>query len=228
MVARKNVQKKVVKRKYAKKNKSVFKPIMAIARLPFPRVLKRTLRYMSEGVVLDPSVGGIAGDYVFSANGLFDPNISGTGHQPMGFDNIMAMYNTYHVLGSKISCTFTNNDTTYAQFVGISLKKDTTAIAAAQIEIEQGETVYRQITPVGGSNSTVTLSRGFSTKKHTGNKAVLGEDTLGGSSAGNPSAQYYFHVWADPNNGVNTGSVVAHVIIDYIAVFSDLKAISQS
>ena len=42
----------------------------------------------------------------FVANGAFDPNLTGVGHQPRGFDQFMAGYETFTVTGSKISVNF--------------------------------------------------------------------------------------------------------------------------
>ncbi len=50
---------------------------------------------------INPTTGAPA-TYVFSCNGLYDPNITGTGHQPHGFDQLMQNYKNYQVLSSSI------------------------------------------------------------------------------------------------------------------------------
>jgi len=42
-------------------------------------------------VGLNPAIGAAAG-YVFNLNSLHDPNTSGVGHQPTGFDQLIAIY----------------------------------------------------------------------------------------------------------------------------------------
>jgi len=49
------------------------------------------------------SLGGSFGYYQFSSNSLFDPNVTGTGLQPEGFDQLSALYRNYRVVASKIS-----------------------------------------------------------------------------------------------------------------------------
>ena len=39
----------------------------------------------------------------FCANGMYDPNVTGTGHQPLLFDQYMALYHKYAVTSSRIS-----------------------------------------------------------------------------------------------------------------------------
>jgi hypothetical protein len=53
---------------------------------------------------IDPSAGAPA-SYLFHANGLYDPDHTGAGHQPHGFDQIMALYKNYQVLSSAIEVT---------------------------------------------------------------------------------------------------------------------------
>ncbi len=42
--------------------------------------------------------------HVYSANGAFDPDVSGGGHQSRGFDQYAALYEKYAVVSSKITC----------------------------------------------------------------------------------------------------------------------------
>lgn len=45
---------------------------------------------------------GTAFNYKFNLNSIFDPNFTGTGHQPYGHDQLQALYNRYRV----ISCSY--------------------------------------------------------------------------------------------------------------------------
>lgn len=47
------------------------------------------------------------GEYVFRANSLFDPNFTGGGHQPKGFDQLTAFYSRFRVYQTKFQllCT---------------------------------------------------------------------------------------------------------------------------
>jgi hypothetical protein len=46
-----------------------------------------------------------AANYDFRANDLYDPDVTSTGHQPMGFDQLALFYGRFTVLRSKITVT---------------------------------------------------------------------------------------------------------------------------
>ena len=88
------------------------------------------MRYVSD-IVLNPAAGSTA-SYVYSCNGMYDPDITSTGHQPMGFDQWMAFYQHYTVLGSKLSCSFASSNadlTTGAAIVGVAQRATSTAVS---------------------------------------------------------------------------------------------------
>ncbi len=47
---------------------------------------------------------GTHATHVYSANGAFDPDVTGGGHQPRGFDQWASLYTKYTVMSSKITC----------------------------------------------------------------------------------------------------------------------------
>jgi hypothetical protein len=73
---------------------------MIIYKAPIPNKFATKLRY-SESVNIDPSLGGVPGVHVFNASSCYDPNTTGIGHQPRGFDQWMAMFDHFTVVGSR-------------------------------------------------------------------------------------------------------------------------------
>ncbi len=91
-----------------KKQKAVQKKVAPIrppteTLVGFPQVTKTTLKY-HEGVLLDPTAGQFK-TYLYKCNGLYDPNYTGTGHQPMGYDQLASVYSHYCVTASRIKLT---------------------------------------------------------------------------------------------------------------------------
>ncbi len=63
-----------------------------------------TLRYSL--CQTDAAASGTAINQVMNLNSLFDPDRSGVGHQPYGFDQLAALYARYRVLKTKWEITF--------------------------------------------------------------------------------------------------------------------------
>ena len=70
----------------------------------FPDEFITTIRYV-DVYTLTSASNGIAKQYM-RMNSLFDPDQTGTGHQPYYFDQFAALYNRYTVLGSKLTAEF--------------------------------------------------------------------------------------------------------------------------
>lgn len=66
----------------------------------FPQKFLSKLVY-STYINIDVSVGSMS-TYKFAANGLYDPDLSSTGHQPNPFDQLMSFYKKATVIGSMI------------------------------------------------------------------------------------------------------------------------------
>jgi len=62
------------------------------------------LRYAED---VNISAGIALGSYDFRANSIFDPNLTGIGHQPLGHDQWAVFYDHYVVLGARIKVTLT-------------------------------------------------------------------------------------------------------------------------
>lgn len=57
--------------------------------------LTASMKYYTQ--VLCANVAGVYNTTLFNLNSLFDPDLTGSGHQPMGFDNIASLYSKYVV-----------------------------------------------------------------------------------------------------------------------------------
>lgn len=120
----------VAKRRSAKKKvKKTKGRKVVVARHPFPLESTRRLTFAFRTTVTPPDTnsGGFSLDsYLLLANSCFDPDksnlVAGTigssssriNHQPMGFDQIMQIYNKYLVTSSKLDVKFAfEHPTTY-------------------------------------------------------------------------------------------------------------------
>jgi len=190
----------------------------------FPARTTRMLRYSTNFTL--SSASGVVASYVFSANGLFDPDITGTGHQPMGFDQLMLSYNHYTVTRAKITAVF-RNTTSSNPTVSISIQPGPTPITVIDQTLEFGM-LYRDVLEMKGvSGSVKTLDAGCSIRKVQGVSDVVDVTDLMGSATANPAEQTYFCVQMWDTSAI-TGSCIVDVIIEYKAIFLEPRVLSQS
>lgn len=199
---------------------------------PMPNKFATKLRYVGQ-TTLNPGVAGIAGVHVINAIGLYDPDITGVGHQPRGFDQIMAMYDHYQVIGSKITVSFTQQygNTYNPMYVGIALKDDSTPYTDANDYLE-GRNLVSTVMPAHYVNNPATirtLSKTFSLRKFLSVTKAMSSNQYRGTSGTNPNDSAYFHIFGAPvNSGADEPSFVINFRIDFIAVFTEPRQPASS
>jgi len=198
----------------------------------FPPRFRKTLVY-SENSLSVASTAGIVQNYFFTANGIFDPNVTGTGHQPMGFDQMIVMYEQYTVVSSKISVHFTNGSAAnvYAS-CGIYLSPDTTNVTDRNELIENGLVTWEQLYPIGvyGSMKTLNLDCDVATYfgRNRDKRALLDDVNLFGTVAANPTEQVYFAICSFDTAGNNNITLSFTVEIEYEVIFWEPKKLTSS
>ena len=219
------------KRRYTRR-----KPLV-LGGIPASKVCR--LRYC-DLVKLNPSAleSGIATQHVFRANSVFDPDSSGIGHQPMGFDEMAANYNHYVVLGSKITVWF-DSDVDNHQEAGqyCFLRVDdvpplTNVNLNALMERNAAKIKYKPFNK--DTSKKIVLSKTFSCKKFFGinkNDGVSTRDDLAGLCNGaNPAELAYFTcgVMCARTTTTDPPPILARVQIDYIVKFYEKNLQPQS
>lgn len=182
------------------------------------KVLHKYVEYLQ----LNPGAVGSPATYVFSANGLFDPNITGVGHQPRGFDQLKVLFDHYHVTKSTCRVTFMSGSSQGQSLIcGIQLKDDSTPAADMLQEMENRNVCYGAV-PFTSSSLTKIL--------HFNSKSFfdLNDRLLYGDAGTNPSDQAYFIIFAQPTYSVDTGSIDVMVEITYETTWSEPNDVAAS
>lgn len=192
-----------------------------------PTIRRAVLRYCDQHTLT--SSAGLLSSYVYRANSLFDPNFTGTGHQPMGFDQWSLLYNHYVVLGAKITVQMiVDNSTTIPAVYGIYLSDSTSTTYTdwqSYREARKGTMIPIQ----GNAGQTIKPCTGkFSAKKFYNVADVRDNfDRMGALTAANPNEGAYFICWyQNQTGGTDTQSFM--VTIDYIVEFSEPRELSPS
>ncbi len=226
-------RKKVSRRKRSSRrgifNKNIYHPQRPILS-GFPKSQVVKLRYVDTGLTLDPGVGLIS-EYVYRANSVFDPDFTGVGHQPMGFDEWANIYNRYTVLGSRITVYNTPATTTNVTpgYFGVVLSANSTPIASytsidnlleSKLAGKNWRTAGSTLTQTTRGNSQV-VSKNFSAKNFFGVTDVNDGTGLSSVIGGNPTEHAHFGIYAASIDGNNPGSLFLTVMIDYIVQFRE-------
>ena len=189
------------------------------------------LRYCEE-ISLDASAVSVAG-FDFHANGLYDPNKTGGGHQPQGFDRLMDLYDHYYVLSAKITVlpVFNGQSNVNPGVWGILVTDKANAHATFSnvthlLESKQFNSVPQFHGLLNSHLVPKSKSRKLSIKKFIG-KSPISDDNRG-SNAANPQEDIFFNVFAAPIGSNDPGALNFIVRIDYIALFTELKQQPQS
>lgn len=212
-----SIAKKVIKRRKA--ISSVPKAVYP-GRLPY---LWTTLTYTDWSYTLNPGAAGTAAVQVFAANGLYDVDITGVGHQPTGFDQLMSLYNEYVVTEAEIECWFENTDTSYAQVVGISFQDLATTTTDSRKYIENGNCVSKVIGNATGATPNISkLTMKANMQQYSHAQSVLTEQDFAGNSTTNPLDTHYFHVFVAPmNQTVDAAQVYLKAMLKFKVLFRD-------
>jgi len=120
--------------------------------IPFTRVVK--LRYATQ-INLASASSSTVRLHTFSGNNLYDPDVSGIGHQPLGHDQMAALYEYYRVRGSKIRCKVLNYRGASGEASSIlalaAVQQLWTTSDEMSAIVEEGDVVYKMLTSGGGS-----------------------------------------------------------------------------
>ncbi len=176
------------------------------------------------GISLESGAFGDSDSHVFSANGMFDPDITAviTGHQPRGFDQLMQLYDHFVVLGSQCTATFIQtadvqgSADSLSQSVGIILR-DRAPVLTNQNDILEDRNVKWRVLSNFRSGNPVRVVKKFSAKYFLGRASPLSDPHLKGSVTENPVEQAYYQIFVAPIIDAAGGVVQVSVDITYIA-----------
>lgn len=191
----------------------------------FPKLLRVRHRYV-DGAVLTSTTGSLA-LYAFRCNGLFDPNITTTGHQPMYYDNLAAIYNHYVVTACKIELRVQGSfDSTQPMVVGCFVNDDSTVTPSDYTACcEQSTAKYATL--AGDKHTGAYITNSWSAKNDFGG-SVLANTRLEGTAAADPSEQSVWTIFASTIAGSDSGVVNILVTLHYEVTWRELKDLNTN
>lgn len=197
---------------------------------PIGRTLKANLKYATT-VNLNPLISGVLANNTYSANGMYDVDISGTGAQPRGFDQLMTLYDHYTVIASSVQISFFNTDSTHAAVCGVTVTDAAGSYPNSLVEAQESpDTIYSVVGPKLSGSDITTIKRSISPPKWLGSgKSPLSNDLLQGDASANPSEQCYYQVWCGAMDASNDNNyVTCNLVFNFTAIFKEPKNPPQS
>lgn len=189
--------------------------------MPTTRIAK--MRYCTQ-VALSSTLGSLA-THQFSASGIYDPDITGVGHQPMGFDQWAALFNHYVVIGSKISAYITHSSTSFGM-VNLYLSDDASTPYTSTLEFTEAK--KGTFTVISNQRTPAKLYSKYSAKKFFNITDVKDNlDRIGAPNNANPTDTAVYNLVYQTTDA-STHALDAIVVIDYLVLWSEPKDISVS
>lgn len=218
------------KRAYRKKYRK--SPITRSLGYCFPQRLKISLPYVES--VITCSATAANSEWVWRGNNIFDPYFTSTGHQPLYFDQLAAIYNTYYVSGSTFKVIIASTDSAATTGAGRFLvvpTNDSTNLNATYtfntiLEQEHGKRGY--YSQMGGKNDTAISKSRMSTRKMLTAPGRTSYNANGGVTGTGPTDAWWWHLIISSMNDSATINNTFRVMIVYDCEFSERKSIQAS
>lgn len=179
----------------------------------FPKQLSNRMKYVDWLAV---GLSGGIGYWQMSCNGLYDPNVTGSGSQPAYFDQLKAIYNHYTVVKSKAKFTCVspvNTTTLFTVYIDDDNSINTTAYKAAMLETAKSAMANTTV------SNPVELWSSWDAVTYFGPNPQADPNLQGGATT-NPTEQSYYTLVVGDVAGT-TGSYVSVMVEMYFDVIWD-------
>lgn len=162
---------------------------------------------------------------VFAANGCYDCDITGAGHQPMGFDQLTALYKQFRVFGSRIEMKITDTSATAgASAIELATVPSFTSSDFAATDPQTvAEEAYAKFTIVPTHTAGMTYHSNYIdiAKFYGRRRTDFSATDFYGSDSVNPANIVYWHVCAQAIDEATTlANLYIYLTITYYVEFS--------
>lgn len=166
--------------------------------------------------------------YAFAGNSLYDPDVSGAGHQPLYFDQYALIYQKYRVLGCKISLDIINVSGNSALYYVVEPNTTQSTLTSLSEILEQSRATAPKFVPIAQRIAS-KHQRYISTRKVCGlTKSQLFDDTFGALTTANPNNLWYWNLFFQSADNASNVACDFIVKLTYYVQFFDKINTAQS
>lgn len=172
------------------------------------------------------SASGALAKQVMRWNSVFDPDVTGTGHQPLYHDTYASIYDHYVVVRAHAIIRIIN-PSAVGVLCGCVTDDDVTTSTTFSTLMEQSRGFHDELTPLTGSHSAITFRISWDYQ------AVLGSDPYTSQSAktatgSNPAEDATLLLWSIPVDGSTTIATSATIELIQEVLWSERTTPVQS
>ncbi len=169
------------------------------------------------------------GQHVFKANGMFDPDTTGSGHQPYGFDQMLNIYQRYCVLRTKYKVSFSpsNDRLNVGTIVASTVTTSVTDLATYSLATESPHSQAKALAYNGGMPAVFTGNIATNAILGTTQNQMMSDDLFQGTTTTDPTNLTVLTVfWYNPSTTTVTASFMIN--LEYEAMLFDPYLQNQS
>jgi hypothetical protein len=195
---------------------------------PLPKRLRAELCYSDLGLSLNPGSGVLA-SYILSANGLYDPDLTGTGHQPKGWDQLITLYDHCVVEKAHIDVKFAPPDNNTIVGINVSGFGSTSYTNARDfLELPYCKWGMTGVVSTYGKYRSISLSNEVDIAKFLGVDDLTDGREFSSDNSANAVEDVTFILWAQSNTGGDPGAVYFVPRIKYTVLFMEPRDLAGS
>lgn len=227
-------KKKTTKKPSIPRNPNPLVTVTVPGRCPVPDVYNCQFTFSAQGNMQANGSNNYSAQYIFAANSLYDPQVTGAGLQPYYYDQLIApaggttgIYKTYKVKSSSIdvevSCSSNNTVPTYVWLLPIS--SDNASLGTVPPDLDEYPRSKRiTLTASGGSVTTSRLNNYLPIYVHeniTANDWNVNDYDYQGKYTSSPQNTCYWYIVAQPAANATTVHVYFRVKMTYYCELSE-------
>lgn len=207
------------------------KQSLSITRLgnqTLPDRIECTLNY--SGIVAAP--GAAFSIQKYRLNSVYDPDLTNAGHQPMGFDQLAALYGRYVVLGCHVTATYSPNGA-FSGLWGMTPSNSETSLTYPEcVELPYSKHSNHHTTTIAGASGgyAYKFTGYYDCAKIAGvSRAIyVADDRYQSLISSNPSETITLHEWALCHDGSTQPGGYWETTLKYKVIFFDRVPLGTS
>jgi hypothetical protein len=183
------------------------------------------LRYADFGVQFTGSLSPAA--QVYRGNSLFDPDLTGSGSQPMYFDQLTAVYGQYCVMGCRVTAKIFNTGTVANS--NVMLYSDVNTATLAVENLSEARFAKNCIVSAKGGQDRYVLTLPPILSSTVQGEKNLNSDPSNYTGIGtNPTDPIYIIFRTASMDNATNSNIYVDFVIEYDAWFKELTPLTES